>query len=99
MTTIQSEKTTYFSAEFQLKNPGVFYQFKVRQSDCEPCFALVKKGSKALEHIKPGDSLVMTYHYLDKTIPAEKRITRIKYVADGNNKGFKGHYLIALEIE
>ena len=98
MTAVQHNNYSYFSAEFQLKNPGIFYQFKLRQNDAEPLFALVQKDSKALEFIKPGDCIPMTYYFLDRTIPAEKRATRIKYIVDGTGMGFKNHFLIALDI-
>jgi hypothetical protein len=98
MTSLQSSELPYFSAEFQLRDPGIFYQFKLRKNGLEPMFALIKKGSMALESIKSGDTLPMIYYFQNRTIPAEKRTTRIKYIEDGNIQGFKDHYLIALSI-
>ncbi len=98
MISLQSGEAPYFSAEFQLGNPGIFYQFKLRNNTSEPMFGLIKKGSKVLESIKSGDTLPMIFHFQNRTIPAERRTTRIKYIEDGNNNGFKGHYLIALDI-
>ena len=49
----------YYSAEFQLDNTKIMYQFKLRQSLSEPMFAVVKEGSKALENIKEGDVIDM----------------------------------------
>lgn len=62
-------------------------------------FAVVKKGSKALACIKPGDIIPMTYHFQDKTIPVEKRATRIKYITDGSPMGYKDHFMIALDVD
>lgn len=89
----------YFSAEFQLENPGIFYQFRIRKNESETFFAILKKGSKALEFIKPGARIPMTYHFKDKTIPAQKRETRIISVVDGNELGYLDHCLISLAID
>lgn len=89
----------YSSAEFQLGNPGIFYQFKLRGHVSEPMFGIVKKGSKALSCIKTGDIIPMTYHFQDKTIPMEKKATRIKYIIDGNPMGYKDHFMIALDVD
>ena len=89
--------TSYFRAEFQLENPGVFFQFKLRQTESEPMFALVRQGSRALESIKAGDVISVTYHFPDKTITDEKKETRIKYIADGSSVGFKDHFMVALD--
>lgn len=89
----------YTSAEFQLENPGIFYQFKLREHASEPMFAVVRKGSKALACIKKGDIIPMTYHFQDKTIPMEKRATRIKYITEDNPMGYKDHFMIALDVD
>ncbi len=89
----------YFSAEFQPKIPGIFYQFKLRKHDSEPMFAVVRKGSMVLGCIKTGDIIPMTYHFQDRTFPAEKRATRIKYISDGNAMGYKDHFIIGLDID
>ncbi len=96
---IQRETRVYSSAEFQLKNPGIFIQFKLRSHESEPMFVVIKKDSAALERIKSGNIIPMTYHFPDRTIPAEKRYTRIKYMVDGNTMGFKDHVMIALELD
>ncbi len=95
---MKNMEKAYTSAEFQLENPGIFYQFKLRRHRDEPLFALVSKGSKALESLKKGDLIPMTYHFQDRTIPAERKTTRIKYILDGNTMGFKDHFIIALDI-
>ncbi|WDP91173.1 MAG: hypothetical protein HUN04_16300 [Desulfobacter sp.] len=89
----------YASAEFQLSDPGIYFQFKLRQTEREPLFALIKKDSRALASIKSGDILPVIFHYPDKTIPAERRATRIKYIQDGSLIGFDDHLMVALETE
>jgi len=96
---MKQEDNMYFSAEFQLDNPGIFYQFKLRKNESEPFFALVTKHSRALESLRSGDLVPMIFHYKDKTIPAVRKPTRIKYILDATPSGFKDHFMIGLDIE
>ena len=95
---LKEKKRAYTSAEFQLDNPGIFFQFKLRTTGEEPMFALVNKDSKAMASLSPGDLIPMIYHFGDKTIPAEQRITRIKSVRDGSRIGYEDYFIVALEI-
>jgi len=92
------ESNEYHSAEFRLNQPEVLYQFRIRKNISEPMFAVFKEGSKALENLKEGDIISMRYYYLDKSIPAELRDTRIKYITKDHSAGFKDHYVIGLDI-
>lgn len=92
-------KREFYSAEFQLTESKIMYQFKLRRSESEPLFAVVKEGSQALENIKEGDVINMQFHYLDKTIPAELKQTRIKYIIKDGTNGFKGHYMVGLALD
>ena len=98
MKPMQTPTSEYSSAEFQLSNPGIYYQFKLRQTDQEPMFGLIQKDSKALASLKPGDILEVTFHFPDRTIPAEKQSTLIKYIKDGSSFGFNNHCMVALDI-
>jgi len=98
---MSEEKKTaneYISAAFQPKKHGIFYQFKLRKNASEPMFAIVQKGSVALASLKKGDVIPMIYYFQDKTIPAEKKSTRIKYITDGNTLGYKDHFMIGLDV-
>ncbi|NOX32587.1 MAG: hypothetical protein GXP56_02450 [Deltaproteobacteria bacterium] len=88
----------YYSAEFKLNQPRILYRFRIRKSITEPMFAVVKEGSKALENIKEGDIINMRYYCLDKSIPAESKDTKIKYITKDNSTGFKDHYVIGLSL-
>ena len=88
----------YFSAEFQLENPRVFFQFKLRTTESDPLFVVVKEGSQALDCLRQGDVIPMTYHYQDRDIPAERKMTKIKSIRDGGTMGFRGHLIISLDI-
>lgn len=98
MTVTQKETHAYTSAEFQLESPGIFFQFKLRATGSEPMFALVNKASKAMASLTPGDLIPMIYHFQDKTLPSERRVTRIKYVQDGDQLGHSDHFIVGLEI-
>ena len=93
------KESGYYSAEFKLQQSKIMYQFKLRKSQSESMFAVVKEGSKALENIKEGDVIDMHYHYLDKSMPTELRPTRIKYIAKNSDVGFKDHYVVGLAFE
>ena len=95
---INGESNEYYSAEFKLDHPKILYQFRIRRSNLEPMYAVIKKGSKALDNIKEGDIIPMRYHSLDKSIPVESRDTRIKYIARDSRIGFKDHYVVGLDI-
>ena len=89
---------SFYSAEFQLRQSKLLFQFKLRKSHTEPMFAVVKEGSKALENIKAGDVIDMRYYCVDENKPAVSRPTRIKYIAKDNSVGFKDHYVIGLSF-
>jgi hypothetical protein len=88
----------YYSAEFKLAHPKILYQFKLRRSESEPMFAVVKEGSKALDNINEGDIINMRYYPSDRSIPPETLDTRIKYITRDETTGFKNHYVIGLCI-
>ena len=96
--TVIDRSVLYTSAAFTLESPGIPFQFKLRRSQTEPLFALVHKNSRALACLKTGTLLPMTFYYPDRTIPPEKRETRIKYIRDVNVPGFDDHVIVALDI-
>ena len=87
----------YFSAELHLENPRVLFLFKLRKTGSEPMFVLAKPGSKVLDSVKQGDVLSVVYHFQDRAIPGEEKMTRVKSVEDGRVLGFKDHVVIALD--
>ncbi|MFH2057408.1 MAG: hypothetical protein ABIJ59_00715 [Pseudomonadota bacterium] len=94
----ENESEDYYSAEFQLNQTKIMYQFKLRKSQTESMYVVVKEGSMALENIKEGDILDMRYYSTDKSRPAELKQTRIKYISKDSSVGFKDHYVIALSF-
>ena len=51
----ENESEDYYSAEFQIHQSKIMYRFKLRKSQTESMFVVVKEGSRALENIKEGD--------------------------------------------
>jgi len=96
---VESGSIAYYSAEFKLNCPRILYQFKIRKSNSEPMFAVVQEGSKALDNIKEGDVINMRYYHLDKSMPAERIDTKIKYITKDGSMGFKNHYVVGLDIQ
>ena len=48
--------------EFKPGKDSMIYHFKLKDFSSEGFGILVRKDSKVLEYIKPGDVLTMTYH-------------------------------------
>lgn len=96
---VNEEEKAYYSAEFQLNRSKLMYQFKLRTSQTEPLFAIVKKDSKALENLKEGDVINMLYHHSDSNVPVELKPTRIKFIAKDSSIGFKDHYVVGLSLQ
>lgn len=94
----ENTERKYFSAEFQLESPRIFFQFRLRQSPEEPLFVVVKKDSQALDCLKQGESVPMTFHFEDNDIPAERRDVTIKSIEDASSIGMAGHVTVALSI-
>ncbi len=92
-----SEKK-YFSAEFQLETPRIYFQFRLRQTSEEPLFVVVKKDSQALDCLIPGQTLPMTFHFEDNDIPAERRNVKIKSISDASAMGMKDHVMVAISL-
>jgi len=88
----------YFSAEFQLENPRVYFQFRLRSSSEEPMFVIAKRDSQALDCLRPGEILSMTFYFEDNDIPAERRDVEIKSITDASAMGMKNHMMVALSL-
>jgi hypothetical protein len=104
METISENRNTtmvadYYSAEFKLRDPRLFYKFKIRNSVLEPLFAVIKEGSHVLKNIKQGDVINMRYYPSDNSIPAQTKETKIKYITMDSPMAFKNHYVIGLDVD
>jgi len=89
----------YTRAEFRLQSPAIFFQFKLRQGAAATLFALVRKDSKALEQLKTGTLVPMTFYHQDNTIPPVRMQTRIGYIKNAAGTcGAANTVMVGLEI-
>ncbi len=88
----------YSFVEFQLKNIGPIYQFKVWDVSDHGLCILVNEASDLLHNLNVGVHITMRYH---ERIPANKPrslTTRIAHITKKDTGKFKGHYLIGLAV-
>jgi len=86
------------SVEFKPDNNSMFYHFKLKDFSSEGFGILVRKDSKVLKNIKPGDILTMLYHP-DKVAPNPiPHRTEIKHISEPEPGKFNDHLLVGLLI-
>jgi hypothetical protein len=88
----------YYSVEFQLKDTGNVYKFKLRDISSNGLGILANADSAVLKHLKVGDSLDMKYYPSEASEPTESLKTRIMHITPKKNPPFKGHFIIGLLI-
>ncbi|MGD9212192.1 MAG: PilZ domain-containing protein [Desulfobacteraceae bacterium] len=89
----------YYSVQFQPKGLPSVYQFKIRNISAKGLCILIKDDSQALEHLKVGDSIKMTYYANESIMNTRIIQTRIKHISQGKPGHFEGHHLVGLAIE
>lgn len=95
----RNQEKRFFSAEFQLENPRIYFQFRLRETDDDPMFVLVQKDSQAVGCLVQGAAIPMTFHFEDNDIPAEQRMTRISSIKPADALGLENHLIISLSIQ
>ena len=88
----------YYSVEFQLKETGTLYHFKLRDIASNSLGILVNEDSAVLEYLKVNDTLKMKYYPPDASGSAEFLKTQIIHITKKDGESFKGHFLIGLSI-
>ena len=88
----------YYSVEFQLKDTGNVYQFKLRDMSSKGLGILVNKDSAVLKHLKVGDTVDMKYFPPESAGLSESLKTKIAHITQKDEEPFKGHFLIGLLI-
>ena len=88
----------YYSVEFQLKETGTLYHFKLRDIASNSLGILVNEDSAVLEYLKVNDTLKMKYYPPDASGSAEFLKTQIIHITKKGGESFKGHFLIGLSI-
>lgn len=88
----------YYCVEFALDAPHPVYQFKLRRSEENMLFFLVKENSKILNRLKVGHVLPMTYYSDGDLQPTKVLETHIQEIINETQGRFRGHCRIQLEI-
>lgn len=103
-TAIENQETfldlyaSYYSVEFALKAPYPVYQFKLRHSDSNTLFFLVKENASILSELKVGHIWPMRY-YSDETLFETKvHKTQILNIIKEKKGRFRGHCRIQLAV-
>ena len=76
----------------------MIYHFKLKDFSSDGFGILVRKDSKVLEYIKPGDVLTMTYHPDLPRIDPISYHTQIKHISEPAPGKFQDHLLVGLSI-
>ena len=61
-------------------------------------YVVVKKNSQALERLRLGETVPMTFHFEDNDIPAERREVVITAVEDAGSQGLSDHVMVAFSL-
>jgi hypothetical protein len=88
----------YYSVEFQLKQTGCLYHFKLRDLSSNGLGILVNEDSAVLEHLAVNEILNMKYYPPEASSSAEFLKTKIEHITKKEHGSFKGHFLIGLSI-
>jgi len=94
----ESYQPSYYSVEFPLRATQPVYQFKLRPSEQNSFFLLVKNGSDLVSQLKVGHILPMKYYCADGTRTVEVRNTQIMDIVNETRGRYRGHYRIELDI-
>lgn len=90
--------THYHSVEFSIQGVELPYQFKIWNTSSTPMCVLVKEDSALLPSLKEGDTLDLTFHSSGTSHSSASLKTRIRNITRDQGR-FRGHYLVALEIQ
>ena len=95
---LKRQMDQYFSVEFSISEHSVLHQFKIWNIPPTTMCLLVKEDSDILRGIKVGDTLKMKYYSDGSAYPSDYLDTEILHIGKNDQKRFKNHYLIGLEI-
>lgn len=84
------------SVEFTPGISGMPYHFKLRDFSAQGFGILVRKDSKVLDFLKPGDILAMKYYSgQERTAPVPYQ-AEIKHISSPEEGKFEGHLIVGL---
>jgi hypothetical protein len=94
----RTENLENTSVEFKPGKDTMVYHFKLKDFSSKGFGILVRKDSKVLQHIKPGDELAMVYHPDTlESIPVTHH-TRIKHISEPAPGEYHDHLLVGILI-
>jgi hypothetical protein len=86
------------SVEFMPGGINIPYHFKLKDLSSKGLGIIVRKDSKVLDHIKPGDVLDMLYHPDEATANPVAQRTQIKHISEPEPGKHEDHMLVGLMI-
>ena len=94
----RTESEANASVEFQPGDNTLAYRFKLKDFSSGGFGILVRKDSKVLEHINPGDVITMTYHPDRVTSNPIPHNTQIKHISEPEHGKHIDHMVVGLLI-
>ena len=88
----------YHSVEFSIQGVELAYQFKIWNTSSTPMCVLIKEDSAILPSLKEGDTLDLKFYSSGTSHSSASLKTRIRNITRDQGR-FRGHYLVALEIQ
>jgi len=89
----------YHSVEFSIQGVELAYQFKIWNTSSTPMCVLIKEDSAILPSLKEGDTLDLKFYSSGRSHSSSSSLkTRIRHITRDQGR-FRGHYLVALEIQ
>lgn len=95
---VRIKSLNHARVEFRPGKDSMIYHFKLKDFSSDGFGILVRKDSKVLEYIKPGDTLTMTYHPDPPQINPRAYHTQIKHISEPAPGKFQDHLLVGLSI-
>ncbi len=86
------------SVEFSPGNNLISYRFKLRDFSSKGFGIMIRKDSKVLNHVKPGDILNMQYYPYESISNPVPHRTKIKHISEPEPGKHHDHMLVGLLI-
>lgn len=88
----------YHSVEFSIQGVELAYQFKIWNTSSTPMCVLIREDSAILPSLKEGDTLDLKFYSSETSHSTASLKTTIRHITRDQGR-FRGHYLVALEIQ
>ena len=88
----------YHSVEFSIQGVELAYQFKIWNTSSTPMCVLIREDSAILPSLKEGDTLNLKFYSNGRSHSCASLKTTIRHITRDQGR-FRGHYLVALEIQ